>query len=85
VVADREQRLDALLAPWRDKHPGVPLSRQLFTAPASRVLVESSWLADLVVVGGRARGAGHEGLRLGALAYTVLHHAHCPVAVVPEH
>ncbi|MFF4710471.1 universal stress protein [Streptomyces eurythermus] len=39
--------------------------------------------ADLLVVGARRR-QGHFGLQLGRVAHKVLHHAPCPVAVVPE-
>jgi nucleotide-binding universal stress UspA family protein len=83
-AAERDKQLDALLAPWREKHPAVSVSPQMFASPPSRALVESSRLADLIVLGGRARAEGHEGLRVGALAHTVLHHAHCPVVIVPE-
>ena len=85
VAAERERRLDELLAPWREKFPAVPLSRQMFPASPSRILVDSSRSAGLVVLGGRIRATGHDGLRIGALAHTVLHHAYCPVVIVPEH
>lgn len=85
VTADRERRLEALLEPWQEKHPDVRVSRRLIREPASRALVEASDQAELLVVGAQARAAGHEGLRIGAVAQTVLHHAHCPVVVVPEH
>ncbi|MFI1865309.1 universal stress protein [Streptomyces jumonjinensis] len=39
--------------------------------------------ADLLVVGAPRR-AGHFGLQLGPVAHTLLHHALCPVAVVPQ-
>jgi nucleotide-binding universal stress UspA family protein len=39
--------------------------------------------ADLVVVGGRKRGGGHQLMRNGPVTDTMLHHAACPVAVVP--
>ena len=61
------------------------VSPRLIREPASRALVEASDQAELLVVGAQARAAGHEGLRIGAVAQTVLHHAHCPVVVVPEH
>ncbi|MGW7794237.1 universal stress protein, partial [Streptomyces tricolor] len=50
---------------------------------ASKVLCHLSAAADLVVVGARRRvgGAGH---RLGRVAHALLHHALCPVAVVPQ-
>lgn len=39
--------------------------------------------ADLVVVGARRRH-GLPGLALGAVNHALLHHAPCPVAVLPE-
>ncbi|MFJ2961052.1 universal stress protein [Streptomyces collinus] len=40
--------------------------------------------ADLVIVGAWRR-QDHFGLQLGRVAHTLLHHAQCPVAVVPQH
>jgi nucleotide-binding universal stress UspA family protein len=45
------------------------------------VLARESGLADLVVVGGLGRSAFSE-LRLGSVARGLLHHSHCPVAVI---
>jgi nucleotide-binding universal stress UspA family protein len=84
-MTDRGKRLDEVLAPWRARYPDVAVFPQLFASSLSRVLVESSRLTDLVVLGGRIRAEAHEGMRLGALAHSVLHHAHCPVVIVPEH
>ncbi|MFD8253051.1 universal stress protein [Streptomyces werraensis] len=51
--------------------------------PAHKALVDASAEADLLVVGARRRH-GHIGLQLGWAAHALLHHAECPVAVVPQ-
>jgi nucleotide-binding universal stress UspA family protein len=50
---------------------------------AGTVLASASEGADLVVVGTRSASALSRTL-LGSVSTAVLHHAHCPVAVVPE-
>lgn len=47
------------------------------------VLTERSAAADLLVVGARRRD-GLVGPELGRVAHRALHHASCPVAVVPQ-
>lgn len=81
--SERRRRLDALVAPWQDKHPDTFVEARVLTGPPSKHLVDSSRMADLLVIGGR-RYAGSPGTRLGGLAHAVLHHAHCPVVIVPE-
>jgi nucleotide-binding universal stress UspA family protein len=50
---------------------------------ATEVLTRVSESAELVVVGTRSAGALSRGI-LGSVSASVLHHAHCPVVVVPE-
>lgn len=75
--------LDELLRDAVADHPDVRVRRVTVEGPAHTVLVRRSGAADLVVVGARRRH-GHLGLQLGRVSHTLLHHADCPVAVVPE-
>ncbi|GAA3367955.1 universal stress protein [Streptomyces sannanensis] len=68
----------------RREFPDVDISDEVKTerSPAN-VLVEASSHADLLVVG--ARGPAHSiGALMGRVTPAVLHHAHCPVAVIPR-
>ncbi|MER6109204.1 universal stress protein [Streptomyces hirsutus] len=73
---------DALRTPVRE-HPQVDVHRQVVEGPAHPVLLDASADADLIVVG-ELRRHGHFGLQLGRVAHALLHHAECPVAVVPQ-
>ncbi|MGY1577801.1 universal stress protein [Streptomyces sp. MN13] len=73
---------DALRAVVRN-HPQVDVHRQAVEGPAHKVLLDASAEADLVVVGALRRH-GPFGLQLGRVAHALLHHAACPVAVVPQ-
>ncbi|WP_405855552.1 universal stress protein [Streptomyces sp. NBC_01515] len=66
----------------REGRPRVAVeSRTVHTAPA-QALVEATRDAVVVVIGSHRPGSGHGG-HLGPVARTLLHHAHCPVVVVP--
>lgn len=84
VVAELDAGLAAPVGQVRDRHPGIDLSHRIATGPVGQVLVEESGHADLIAVGARKRGGGHHGQRVGPVATTLLHHAGCPVAVVPH-
>jgi nucleotide-binding universal stress UspA family protein len=49
----------------------------------ARALIDTAKGADMVVVGSRGRG-GFAGLLLGSVSQRVLHHASCPVVVIPS-
>ncbi|MDH6514810.1 nucleotide-binding universal stress UspA family protein [Streptomyces sp. SAI-208] len=76
-------QLDALLYDAVADHPGVRVRRSTVEGAARKVLLNRSAAADLVIVGARRR-TGHFGLQLGRVAHTLLHHAQCPVAIVPQ-
>lgn len=77
------RRLDRVLGPWREKYPAVelhPLAEE--GRPALRLL-DITKDAGLLVVGRRIRPAVL-GTHTGPVAHAVVHHARCPVAVVPH-
>ncbi|MBK3641520.1 universal stress protein [Streptomyces sp. MBT33] len=75
--------LDAVLHDAAADHPAVRVRRFTVEGPARQVLLNRSAAADLVVIGARRRH-GHFGLQLGRVGHALLHHAECPVAVVPQ-
>ncbi|MEU2716623.1 universal stress protein [Streptomyces sp. NPDC007205] len=75
--------VDALLRAATAEHPQVRTRPATLEGPAGKILVERSAAADLVIVGARRR-EGHFGFQLGCVSHTLLHHALCPVAVVPQ-
>jgi nucleotide-binding universal stress UspA family protein len=74
--------LSEALAGWREKYPDVPVSRQVIDDHPVSGLVAESTGQHLLVVGARSRH-GLAGALLGSVSQGVLHHATCPVAVVP--
>ncbi|MFI5685102.1 universal stress protein [Streptomyces sp. NPDC051636] len=71
------------LKPWRERFPDVPVAEQVEMGSAGQVLLSVAARAQLVVVGRRAHLTA-VGARIGSVAHGVLHHAECPVAVVPH-
>ncbi len=74
--------LAAALAPWRERYPDVHVVEHVEMGSAGQVLLSVAGTAQLMVVGRRARRTA-VGARIGSVAHGVLHHAQCPVAVVP--
>jgi nucleotide-binding universal stress UspA family protein len=83
VSAEENRVLAEALAGWHNKYPDVIVHRELVHEGARTALIEATARAQLVVVGTRGRG-GFAGLLLGSVSQAVLHHAACPVAVVPH-
>ncbi|MGW6505759.1 universal stress protein, partial [Nonomuraea angiospora] len=66
---------------FSDDHPEVKVVEDVQSAHPVEALTDASERADLLVVGSHGRGAVGSML-LGSVSRGVLHHAHCPVAVV---
>ncbi|MGW1224998.1 universal stress protein [Streptomyces sp. NPDC002530] len=75
--------LDRAVAAMVREHPRVRLRRSPVEGAAHRVLAQRSAAADLLVVGARHRSR-LVGLEIGKVAHRALHHASCPVAIVPR-
>jgi nucleotide-binding universal stress UspA family protein len=77
-----ERLLAEAVAGSRNGYQAVPVSTRLLWGRATRTLVGACQGAQLAVLGPRGAG-GLPGLRLGSVTHALLHHAPCPVAVVP--
>ena len=82
IEAVEQRLLTEQLAASASAYPDVPVHQALTCDRPAHTLVEQSAKAQLVVVGTRGRG-GFRGLLLGSTSQSLIHHAHCPIAVVP--
>ncbi|MFF2200208.1 universal stress protein [Streptomyces sp. NPDC058145] len=78
-----KQALADALRPWQERFPQVPVAEHVEMGSAGQVLLSMAGRAQLMVVGRRSRRTA-VGARIGSVAHGVLHHAECPVAVVPH-
>jgi nucleotide-binding universal stress UspA family protein len=80
---DEARRLLAeQLAGCAERHPQLSIEhRPVLSFNPGETLADASRTAGLVVVGSRGRG-GFTGLILGSTSHTLIHHAHCSVAVI---
>lgn len=76
------EETELALAPGREGFPGVPVTTYIGLTEPETALVEASRDASVLVIGAR-RHRGHLAMPLGTVARRVLHHAACPVVVVP--
>ncbi|MBQ0988323.1 universal stress protein [Streptomyces sp. F63] len=71
------------VAPWRERYPEVETVEEVVRGNAGPGLIAAGAGTDLLVAGHRVRGKGRAS-PLGHVTHAVLHHAPCPVAVVPH-
>jgi len=77
-----EADFDRMLKPHEKENPELTVLRQVSAGSPRTVLLDAAAGAQLLVIGSRGRG-GLDDMSIGSVAHAVLHHAPCPVAVVP--
>ncbi|MFB6440960.1 universal stress protein [Streptomyces sp. NPDC056411] len=70
-----------VLGPWRAKFPAVDVAEELRCGRVEPVLLAACTPSGLLVIGRRVQRSP---MLLGPVVLAVLHHARCPVAVVPR-
>ncbi|MFJ3927052.1 universal stress protein [Streptomyces sp. NPDC090022] len=83
ITDDARQRLGQVLRPWRERFPDVELAEGVRLESPAEAVVRAAEGAELLVVG-RRKHRPALAPRLGPVTQAALHHARCPVAVVPH-
>lgn len=83
IGKEAEEKLAQAVRPWRERKPDVMVTSVVRLGSPARAALKAAESADLVVIGRRRH---HPAVtpRLGNVAQACLHHARCPVAVVPH-
>jgi nucleotide-binding universal stress UspA family protein len=76
-----EGALGRVVDDLRAAHPEIAIEGEIFAGAPERALADAADNASLVVVGSRGHHAVGEVL-MGSVGRALLHHAHCPVAIV---
>ncbi|MCD0484503.1 universal stress protein [Streptacidiphilus sp. ASG 303] len=74
--------LSEATAGWQEKYPEVEVRHEVLPGKPAQVLLREAAHARCLVVGTRGLG-GFRGLLLGSVSHVLLHHAACPLIVVP--
>jgi nucleotide-binding universal stress UspA family protein len=83
AMADLDAVLESAVHALHAKYPDVRASYRIADGTPSAVLTEASQHADLIIAGARRHGDGQHGMRVGPVPHALLHHADCPVVIVP--
>jgi nucleotide-binding universal stress UspA family protein len=85
--AAASKQVREMVDPVSKEHPGVEVSADEQGGSPAATLIEASRAADVLVIAVHRRQHRRQhrplGLQLGSVAHAVLHHAHCPVVLVP--
>ncbi|GAA4835056.1 universal stress protein [Kitasatospora terrestris] len=83
IAGVEQQQFDDLVGAWSEKYPDVGCTATLLRGSAASTLLEAADRPSLLVVGRRSR-RGAPGPHIGHVTHAAVHHARCPVAVVPH-
>ncbi|WP_307797647.1 universal stress protein [Streptomyces laculatispora] len=84
IAGENLHHLNAVTDRIRDVFPALNVRVEAAKSlNVAGVLVEASRQVDLLVMGGR-RAPGYIGPTLGWATHSLLHHAHCPVQLIPR-
>jgi nucleotide-binding universal stress UspA family protein len=84
AMTDARIALQTTLSRWGAKYPDVPSRSQVAMGHPVRTLADLAGEALCLVVGTRGRG-GFVSMLLGSVSHGLIHHARCPLVVVPGH
>ncbi|MFE7329660.1 universal stress protein [Streptomyces sp. NPDC057565] len=83
IRQDAQHHLSQALRPWLEKFPQVAVTDSIDLESPAKTVVRAAEGAGLLVVG-RRKHRPALAPRLGPVAQAAIHHARCPVAVVPH-
>ncbi|MET8183592.1 universal stress protein [Streptomyces sp. NPDC005336] len=83
IAESARQGLDKVLQPWREKFPRVRVIDEIRLESPAQAVVRAADGSGLLMVG-RRKHTSALAPRLGPVAQAAVHHAPCPVAVVPH-
>jgi nucleotide-binding universal stress UspA family protein len=82
LLETEQSVVDAAVTAARKLAPRIVVTGRIVDPPAARALTVASEGADMLVVGSRGHG-GLKSLALGSVSNECVHHARCPVVVIP--
>ncbi|OEU95799.1 hypothetical protein AN216_23445 [Streptomyces oceani] len=84
IAEEEKQKLADVLKSWSQEYPDVHVTGRVRLESPARAIVRQAVGSNLLIVGRRRRDRPSLGPRIGPVAQAAVHHAACPVAVVPH-